>query len=463
MNVIISFMNNHTKFIKRCGNMFDGFCKQFKVLMFLVWLLPALSIFGQNPEPTVITSDIDNFWVAYDRITQTKDSAVQYEYLNNLFIEKASPGQRAMMELKRYTPKSYVEVINRYPLFWNSIRANTLRSKTLAAGLKADIAKLKILYPDLKPAKIYFTIGALNSGGTIKDGMVLIGSEIAMTDQHTVSSELPDEYKHLKSYFDGNPIGNIAFTNVHEYVHTQQKTTDGSTLLAQSVLEGVAEFVAVKATGKPSTLAAMAYARANDERIKQRFTAQMFNPFAGFWLYSNAANEFNARDLGYYVGYAICEKYYAKTKDKKRSISEMINLNYNDSAQLGKFIERSGYFKKSVKKLEVDFERSRPYVVGIKPFKNGATDVDPTIGEITIEFSAPMDKKFRNFSYGPLGENNSLKVKKFKSLSEDGKSLTLEIELKPKHRQQLTVAQGFRSVEGISLKPYIVDITTNGN
>lgn len=86
MSVIISFMNNHTKFIKRCGNMFDGFCKQFKVLMFLIWLLPALNVFGQNPVPTVITSDIDNFWAAYDRITQTKDSAVQYEYLNKLFI-----------------------------------------------------------------------------------------------------------------------------------------------------------------------------------------------------------------------------------------------------------------------------------------------------------------------------------------------------------------------------------------
>lgn len=136
-------MNNHTKFIKHCRNTFYRFRKQFKVSMFLIWLLPALIVFGQNPEPTVITSDIDNFWAAYDRITQTKDSAVQYEYLDKLFIEKASSGQRAMMELKRYTPKSYVEAINRYPLFWNSIRANTLRSKILAANLKADIAKLK--------------------------------------------------------------------------------------------------------------------------------------------------------------------------------------------------------------------------------------------------------------------------------------------------------------------------------
>lgn len=39
----------------------------------------------------------------------------------------------------------------------------------------------------------------------------------------------------------------------------------------------------------------------------------------------------------------------------------------------------------------------------------------------------------------------------------------MEIELKPGARQQILVAGGFRSVDGISLKPFEIDITTAGN
>lgn len=165
----------------------------------------------------------------------------------------------------------------------------------------------------------------------------------------------------------------------------------------KSVLEGVAEFVAVKATGKSSTAPAISYGRVNDAKIKGRFATQMFNSFTGFWLYSNAANEFNQRDLGYYVGYAICEKYYEKAKDKKRAVSEMINLDYNDAVRLNRFVDQSGYFSRSIEKLKDAYERERPTVTQIRPFKNGATEVDPKTTELVIEFSVPMNNKLPEF------------------------------------------------------------------
>jgi hypothetical protein len=39
---------------------------------------------------------------------------------------------------------------------------------------------LKVVYPELRHAKIYFTVGAMRSNGTTLDSMVLIGSEFAM-------------------------------------------------------------------------------------------------------------------------------------------------------------------------------------------------------------------------------------------------------------------------------------------
>lgn len=145
--------------------------------------------FAQKTDPNFITSDIDNFWTAYDQIVTTKDSAQQYAYLNQLFIEKGTPGLKAIMKARQYTPKSYIDAINQYPLFWHSIRANTLKARDFSNEIAANVVKLKKLYPDLKPAQIYFTIGAFRTGGTTQGNMILIGSEIALTDRNTIKQE----------------------------------------------------------------------------------------------------------------------------------------------------------------------------------------------------------------------------------------------------------------------------------
>lgn len=436
--------------------------------IFIVILFVAEINFSQTSQQifptdneTIITSDIDNFWAAYDQIITTKDNAKQMEYLNSMFIEKGSDGLKKIMQARRYTPQEYVEAINKYPQFWNSIRANTFKSKQLANELQTGIEQLRRIYPNLKPAKIYFTIGVFRTGGTTLDGAVLIGSEIAMADKNTVTVEFPPTFDNLKNYFKTNPIENISFGNVHEYVHTQQKTTIGDNLLAQSVLEGVAEFLAVKATGKDSNTPSISFGKQNFEKIRAKFATQLYNPFTGFWLYSNSANDFNIRDLGYSVGYEICEKYYEKATDKTQAVKEMIELDYNNEIALRKIVDQSGYFAKSVKKIKDDYEKNRPKVVKIKQFKNGSKNVSPMLKEITIEFSTKMDDYYRSFEIGPLGENNLLRLKKFIGYSADGKSATFEIELKPNQQYQLIVNNGFRSENGISLKPYLIDFKTS--
>lgn len=419
-------------------------------------LVLSLPVFAQQ----VITTDIDNFWAAYDKITATKNSAEQYSYINKIFISKGTPGLKAIMEVRNYTDTAYVEAINNYPNFWNSIRANTLKAKQFAKDIETDILKIKALYPALKPSNIYFTIGALRTGGTTLDGMVLIGSEIALGDSTTNLTELPDMFSHLPPYFAANPINGIVFLNVHEYVHTQQKTTICNTLLGQCIMEGVAEFVAVTATGKASTVPAIAYGNTNATKIKDALLKDLFNPYTGFWLYSNQDNVFATRDLGYYVGYAICQGYYNKAANKKQAIKDMIELDYNNIEELSRFVDASGYFTQPASALTKVYEAGRPQVLSIRPFANGATNVSPAITTITIQFSAVMDTRYRSFEYGPLGEDNVLRLTKFVGFDADAKTATFEIELKPNQHYQIEVGGGFRSVAGVSLKPYLIDFKT---
>jgi hypothetical protein len=405
----------------------------------LFFFFPS-NIFAQPPA-NIITADIDNFWIAYDKIVTTKDNAQQLEYLNKLFIEKASPGQQEMFKARRYKPEEYIDAINKRPEYWTRIRPNTLKAKDFAPHFESGIEKLRKIYPELKPANIYFTVGVFRSGGTTSGNNVLIGSEIIFADE-----------KHMN---------NLPFTIVHEYLHTQQKKTLGNNLLGQSVMEGIAEFVTVKALDEPSFAPAINFGKSNEPRIKNAFARQMFNIDYVFWLYSDAKNDFNTRDLGYYVGYAIAEKYYEKAKDKKLAIKEMIELDCNNPVLLAKYVETSDYFPKSVKTYEKKYEKNRPRVASIREFKNGDKNVSPGITRLTVEFSKEMQPPYRSFNSGPLGKENSIRIKNYLGFSEDGKSISLEIEpLEPNKRYQLEVGMSFRDKASVRLKPYLIDITT---
>ena len=45
-------------------------------LTFLL-LFTLTNVFGQLSDQNIITTDIDNFWTAYDKVITTKDSSVQ--------------------------------------------------------------------------------------------------------------------------------------------------------------------------------------------------------------------------------------------------------------------------------------------------------------------------------------------------------------------------------------------------
>ncbi|GGE54231.1 hypothetical protein EV200_102527 [Pedobacter psychrotolerans] len=387
---------------------------------------------------SLVTADIDHFWVAYDKIIATKDTVAQYAYLNNLFIQKGTPGLKAMMQARSYTAKSYIDAISQKQAYFNSIRKNTLRVNDYATAIASKISILKQLYPALKPAEIYFTIGAFRSGGTTLGNMVLIGSEIAMDDEH---------------------LDNLVFTNIHEYVHTQQKTSMGDNLLAQCVLEGVAEFISEQAMSTHSTLPALAFGKSNPVTVKQDFATQMFNTGNGFWLYSNAENQFGVRDLGYYVGYAIAQRYHLNTIDKTKAIKEMIELDYNNMEALYNYVDQSGYFDKKVKSLKRAYEKNRPSVINGIVTKS-EHEIDSLNYKITVKFSKPMDKRYRSFEQGPLGQDSSMRIKKVIGFSEDGKSAEFEVELKPNKRYQLVIGEGFRDLNGARIKPYLIDFKT---
>ncbi|RYF98353.1 MAG: hypothetical protein EOO02_19060, partial [Chitinophagaceae bacterium] len=159
------------------------------ILIFTFICLDVVQLWGQeNSRPKVSTADIDNFWIAYDSINSTADRERQLRFINSLYFEKGTAGLRAFIKSGNYTDERYLRVIRDYPLFWRTVRKNTLAIKEQVPAIEKNLDRLRVLYPELKPAGIYFTVGALRSGGMTVGNMVLIGSEIASADTGTNAS-----------------------------------------------------------------------------------------------------------------------------------------------------------------------------------------------------------------------------------------------------------------------------------
>jgi len=343
----------------------------------------------------IYTSDIDNYWQAYDSISTTHDFTQRLNLINKLYINKGTKGLKAFMKARRYRDTLYVKHIEAYPLFWNSIRPNTLAVKSKTKEIEEAIARLKSLYPQLKPAELYFTIGGFRSGGTVEGNMVLVGCEIATGRPEIDMSEFKNPW--LAGFFSKQDADHIVPLTIHEYIHTQQKQAEHKTVLAFALSEGSADFITELVMRKTLITSYLSYGREHAATIKKSFRKEMFATSIERWLF-NGSYLGAESDMGYYIGYEICKAYYNNSSDKAKAIKDIIELNYASEATLEKFLEQSHFYDESIdrEKTIQEYNQSLPHIVSYEPFKNGQKDVDSGIKEFKITFSKPMDPE--NFS-----------------------------------------------------------------
>jgi hypothetical protein len=443
--------------------------KKFTAMKYLFSLLLTIPFFfcrvgaqpAQVPQTAqrVITSDIDHFWIAYDSAQTTTDSIQQLRYIQTLYIDKGTPGLKAFMELRHYSAPLWVHLLRIYPKFWQSIRPNTLAVKSYAPAIEASIRQFKKLYPPLSDAKMYFTVGGLRSGGTTRDSMILIGTEIATGDPGTVVSEFPNKY--LASAFQKQKIDNIVPLNIHEYVHTQQHQVAASDLLGKCLQEGSADFITELVMDKPRVTDYISYGHAHEPELKKEFVEEMFSDATiSHWVYNGSITKTMA-DLGYFMGYAICGSYYRQAKDKNQAIRDIIQLDYSDTVATEKFLKQSGYITEPYNKgdLLAGLSKRLPTITGLTPFSNGDSAVDPSLTELTISFSAPMIPGNYSISKGEKG--TEYPITKVIGFTGDNRTLPLQVALEPGHTYEfICTGWGFTSTDGYSLQEYKVDFKT---
>ena len=432
------------------------------LLCLLIGVLSLTKALAQQPKPRVFAQDIDNFWVAYDSLRTTMDSTRQAAIFTRLYLAKGTPGLRAFQEAKGYSVADWISSIRQHPKFWNSIRPNTQLAKTGAKDLAPYLVKFKKLYPALRPASIYFTIGALRSSGTTQDSLVLIGAELVTGNSQTDISEFTGRtHEFLARYFASNPFKNIIPLNVHEYAHTQERGP-GNTVLAQALYEGTCDLVAELVTGKTMPLPYMTYGPAHETELKEAFKQEMFTPLISNWFYNQTSDKpDHIPDLGYYLGYAIAKLYYQRSPNKQQAIKELLELDYTNEPVVEAFLTKTHYYAQPVDKsaLLQAYERRRPVVTRIFPAPAADGFLDASVQEVRVEFSAPMSRRTAT-DYGPGGKAE-FPVTKQLGFSADKQSYVYQVALQPGHAYSWVLnGGGFSDENGYPLQTYEVKFRT---
>jgi len=278
----------------------------------------------------VQTIDIDHFWEAFDNLKNCKNFSDSAASFQKLYLDRATNGLLDFIQARELTAEKFVDAVSKNYQFYQSVRNNTYEAKKADPVIEEVFERFKEIYPNFKPFKVCFAIGIKNTGGTVSNEYVLIGTEVT-----TATNE--------KSIDSKGIIQKIKSIVAHECVHTQQKLNPDSAaikceLLYKTLKEGACDFIGELVSGNPKK---NGYGDKNEARLWDEFKNELCNQNIGNWLYNGSSVKGKPADLGYYIGFKIAEAYYKNTIDKKQAIVDIIEM-----VNPIQFLERSKYDQK---------------------------------------------------------------------------------------------------------------------
>jgi hypothetical protein len=309
-----------------------------------IFLLFVFGIVHSQNNHVIETSDIDNFWNAYDKLKDAKSINDSINIMQTDYIDKSSQYFKEFIRVRNFKAEEYIKLLRKYPKFWISIRKETENVKYRKGEIIKILDKYEQEIPNFKRPNVCFGIGCLRTGGTVSNNLILIGTEIAASTRETEKSELSPW---LKSVIGTN--GDIVEMVSHETIHTQQKGGYLRDLVEHSISEGVADFLSEKISGIKINKVSYKYGFANDSELRKEF----LNDYSinkndiSKWLYNGNNSEQKPADLGYYIGYRIAEEFYNKTIDKEKAILHLLNRK-----RYLKIFKNSNYIKNGIKIYE---------------------------------------------------------------------------------------------------------------
>lgn len=318
-------------------------------ILFALALTPVLTraVIAQPVEPNhdpmkarLITSDIPNFWRVFDK-APLKDAAdlFQHEY-----IDIGTPGLHGFIQSRIVNGRALAATVAARPKYYAAIRESTLgldQQPQVKEAIQASFRRLREIYPDAIFPDVYFVIGRMNSAGTTDGGKgLLIGVEMNARADETPVDELTNWERAVTGRMEQLP--NVV---AHEVIHIEQAHANPQhgwhgkpTLLDQALTEGGADFLGEMISGGTINRVQRAFGDDHEQALWTEFSAAMHGTDSSHWLYEGDRAKDRPADMGYYVGFKICEAFYKRSTDKEEAIRRILALSDPEA-----LLKASGY------------------------------------------------------------------------------------------------------------------------
>lgn len=258
--------------------------------------------------PVIHIEDVARFYKLYDATNGRPTAAALQNY-----IDHGSDGLRYFAKARNTSGTRIAAAIAENPSMYTDARRCVAVLPRVRVRVSAVLRKLKELYPEarLLPVTIVVGRGKPVAIGDNREG-VEVGLE-AMCAVHWMNPNVEDRFVHV-----------IA----HEYGHVQQflafSDDEHPTVLAGSLMEGAAEFIAEMTSGDISDSFFKQTTKGHEKEIETAFVAEEESTDLSRWLYNGTLEK--PGDLGYWVGYRICKAYYRHANNKRLAFRDIVQI-----------------------------------------------------------------------------------------------------------------------------------------
>lgn len=310
------------------------------IILTLFWssyAQPPAPVFSKaaGPEPVqFVTSDLDHFWHAYT-LSAGRLFEEQEAIFDSLYIQKASDCLKEILASQKMRAADFVRAIQSEPDYFAKCQAASKTVMGYEKQVRDYLDRFKLIYPKLRLADIYFMFTRFYTGGQSKKAGIAIGMDFwSLPDSDTVHFQSP-----LLKELVRKPAM-VPVTIVHELAHRNQDINGNNSLLRSCLQEGGADFIAYLVTRQVNNPAMYDFGNAHEKELWERFERDMQTGLTSYWLYNNFGAA-RPRDLGYWMGFKICEYYYTSRADKEAAIMDILRM-----ASPERFLKASGYDRK---------------------------------------------------------------------------------------------------------------------
>jgi hypothetical protein len=268
----------------------------------------------------IYSDDVYRFLKLYPQFLKPGGEAIYWKD----YITAGTTGLKTFYNVRMSSrPDVVTNTIRKSKAFYSGLGPVAAALPSFEKRIAAAADKLETIYPDAIFPPIYFLVGNMNAAGTPDGGAgQLIGLEFFSLYPGRDTFNLSTWFRSVLS--DTSRLVGVV---VHEMLHIQQKNQSGQTVLAKCLTEGACDFITYLLLNEIIQPRQHAYGNAHEKEIFERFLKEKNGTDLSFWMYNGEIEEKGIpSDLGYYIGFKICEAYYNQQTDKTKAVKDILEI-----------------------------------------------------------------------------------------------------------------------------------------